>query len=352
MALIYIDHPQIDVEVYKSKCIESGINPNDKKCVFIFPGNRSHHINPTLFSLKGGSGLAKAALNIVRAGYPTLSLPTTNMENWATSEEIKKIVDGAIADLYKAAGAGYDLMLPIREKKDQEYFDGCLNYYAPDTYLEVKEYEPSFWGKTNLNPNKALANYYVSELNNLANFLSLPADARKTQVEQHPDNPFYVAYDAGTKLTTDDPWVSPIAPSQPVKPVPPVNPVNPVPPVKVPVKNPQEKKEKVSPQKIEISVATRRAYEFFYTSNITQLDSARDLLNDYTKGDSALGRFFSGHWNRHHLKEVNALVKEIDKRQIKNVADLLQKLKQIELVNPTKGSLARRIEFIQEKKFS
>lgn len=80
------------------------------------------------------------------------------------------------------------------------------------------------------------------------------------------------------------------------------------------------------------------------------LSKARRILDDYTKGDSAICRFFTGHWNRHHVAEVHVLVLRIDgggPDPITTVEELLEELNNIELVNPV-GSLARRIEFIRD----
>ncbi|QRN04563.1 hypothetical protein GH742_12155 [Legionella sp. MW5194] len=75
------------------------------------------------------------------------------------------------------------------------------------------------------------------------------------------------------------------------------------------------------------------------------LVAARNLLNDYTKSNSGLGRAFTFHWARHHTAEINQVVEDIDKGAIKDMDSLIDRLKSIELVNP-KGSLSRRIDLI------
>lgn len=85
-----------------------------------------------------------------------------------------------------------------------------------------------------------------------------------------------------------------------------------------------------------------------YTSmcrHTSSLENARELLNDYTKANSVVSRLIHGHWNRNHVDEVNAIVKDIDNREIKDMFELSARLASIPLHNP-KGSLARRIEFI------
>lgn len=76
------------------------------------------------------------------------------------------------------------------------------------------------------------------------------------------------------------------------------------------------------------------------------LKQAVTLLNDYTKNNSLWSRFIHGHWNRHHVKEVNALVVKVYQMQITTAQGLLDELAKIHLVN-SKGALANRINMIQ-----
>lgn len=79
------------------------------------------------------------------------------------------------------------------------------------------------------------------------------------------------------------------------------------------------------------------------------LERAKNLLQDYTKFDSAVSRFFHGHWNRHHVDEVSAIVKAIDAGTIQTIEQLVRQLKQdINPENPN-GSIAKRISFIETK---
>jgi hypothetical protein len=76
------------------------------------------------------------------------------------------------------------------------------------------------------------------------------------------------------------------------------------------------------------------------------LAQALRLLKDYTKGNSAISRFFYGHWNRHYVVEVNAIVKRVH-ADINSVDELLTELYKINIMNPN-GSLATRIRYIEE----
>ncbi|CDZ78437.1 Ankyrin repeats (3 copies) [Legionella massiliensis] len=70
---------------------------------------------------------------------------------------------------------------------------------------------------------------------------------------------------------------------------------------------------------------------------------AQAILKDYTKSDSAIKRFFTGHWNRHHVDEVSLILQS----RYKSLEELLARLSQIDLLNP-KGSLARRIIYMAD----
>jgi hypothetical protein len=298
----------VDIKSYQQTCHDNGHDFAEKKCVFIFPGNSGHHTAcTTLFSVKDGGGLAKVAGDLGQAGYPTLSMPTTSLGNWENDSRLKGIAQRAIEDLYKACGAGYQLMLPVRAHDNNDYFDNGL---FPGTNLE-----PSFWGSIELTPNKPLANYYTRQLDNLFRFMALSQESRDKKTEADPENPFYHAYTQGQNMSEDDPWL------QPAKPM------------------------NVSPSPVR---ASQSVHGLFHDKSKEELSFARAVLNDYTKNNSALRRFFTGHWNRHHVVEVNALVVQIDQGKINTAADLLQKLKEIQLVNPN-GSLARRISLIERR---
>lgn len=176
----------VDKASFEACCKEPyGVAPS--KVVFIFPGNQGHHTPAhSLFSVKSGNGLAQAAGELAEAGYATLSLPTANMDNWNKDETLTAIVHNAIADLYKAAGADFSLMLPIRSHKAGHYFESVLSFAPED--------EPSFWGEEIKTANPALAKYYLEELEALNKFL-------KSSEDEKEQSPFYPAYREGQKLT-------------------------------------------------------------------------------------------------------------------------------------------------------
>lgn len=76
-----------------------------------------------------------------------------------------------------------------------------------------------------------------------------------------------------------------------------------------------------------------------------KLKQARAILDDYTKSNSWISRVIHAHWNRHHVFDVNEIVKALDKGEISSMEELSVRLAEIPLKNP-KGSLARRMEFI------
>ena len=90
------------------------------------------------------------------------------------------------------------------------------------------------------------------------------------------------------------------------------------------------------------------SYELICSQYGTALQKARALLNDYTKGNSGLVRFFHGHWDRHYTKEIGDIVNQIDSGLI---TSLLQLKTTLALIQPEnlQGSAARRIGFINSE---
>ncbi|MBA2652290.1 MAG: DUF5617 domain-containing protein [Tatlockia sp.] len=77
-----------------------------------------------------------------------------------------------------------------------------------------------------------------------------------------------------------------------------------------------------------------------------RIKQIRNVLDDYSKGDSALMRFCYIRWRLSHTDVVPRIVYLIDKKLITNPEDLCYELEQIPLKNE-EGSLARRICFLQ-----
>ncbi|MCH9756402.1 MAG: hypothetical protein K0U37_04315 [Gammaproteobacteria bacterium] len=163
--IIYSATSKITLTSYNQECKDNGT----ENAVFIFPGNSSHHrntgaITDKIYAKKGGGGLASVAASLGKANHPTLSLPTTSMEEWSTNKAQQATVHQAVADLYAAVGLGYDLMLPVRKHHSDHYFS------APLSGTENKE--PSFWGGIQKAVNLALADEYTQQLDRLSLFLS------------------------------------------------------------------------------------------------------------------------------------------------------------------------------------
>lgn len=161
--MIYIEG-RVDLETYQ-RAYSDKQSRIDKKIVFVFPGNPTHHTpGTTMFTVKRGGGLAHYAGLIGEAGFPVLSLPTTGLEGWTPQENNRDhlLANRAVADLYKAIAEGYRLMIPVRPHEDNEYFD------APLQGTDNKE--PSFWKGIQRASNKPLANMYALHLDNLRRF--------------------------------------------------------------------------------------------------------------------------------------------------------------------------------------
>jgi len=191
MSIHFLNKGRIDLQSYRKKAKQIlPENDKEKKVIFLFPGNLSHHKGQTLFSVKKGSGLAIPAADIVNAEFPVLSLPTKYMDNWETEEEQKAYARGAIADLYRAAGAGYHFILPVRPFT-RRYFSKPLDIES--------NLEPAFWGGKVKLTNRPLADYYVNEMHQLNEFLNLSEEQREIICkEEVHTNPFINAYVKGT----------------------------------------------------------------------------------------------------------------------------------------------------------
>jgi len=334
---------KIDFSIYQQKY--ASFNIPDKKCIFLFPGNSTHHLkNTQLFSIKGGGGLALVSERIGAQGYPTLSLPTTSMENWETNLNQQEIVQGAISDLYLAIGAGYHLMLPVR-KHVKKYFDKALSFGG--------NIEPSFWGGIDQHVNKPLADHYTAELNKLFEFLKLTSEERLTEANQESENPFYQAYLIGLQMPGANFNLAADRNQTPKTPR-----VDPEKKKELPENSPEIELTPIPPKpaRIPSSLLTTKDYGFFgrfYQQTAqetvkTDLEKALSLLNDYTQHNSWWGRVIAGYWNRHHVTEVNDIVLSIENNTIQTIPQLLAHLKTISLVNH-EGSLAKTIEYITEQ---
>ncbi|WED42109.1 DUF5617 domain-containing protein [Legionella cardiaca] len=90
------------------------------------------------------------------------------------------------------------------------------------------------------------------------------------------------------------------------------------------------------------TVSSDKAMRNEEISSETVLHDALALLYDYTKSNRLI-RFFTGHWNRHHIAEV----KNILNSSPQTMSDLLNELRKIPLIN-LQGSLARRITYMSD----
>ncbi len=126
------------VENYKTV-----LNKCEKEPVFIFIGdasNNEHSLTP--YSRKYNSAITQSAAlaeSLSKENYPTLSLPVANITDWNLSTQT--LAKRAIADLYRAAGAGHPLVLSTEDIK----------------YLQASSNQ-------DLRTNQELAHYFHQEL--------------------------------------------------------------------------------------------------------------------------------------------------------------------------------------------
>lgn len=210
------DDKWVNLDSFYTICGENKCD--SKKTVFIFPGNVTDHHTPstTLFSLKGGSGLAVPAEAIGKAGCPVLSLPTTEMLGHYHQKTIAK---NAIADLWRAIGAGFNLVLPVTpagpravdvngKTKKMTYFRSAIN----DNGTMV---EPLFWGNVEVTPNLDLADQYVAAIKQIQQFMAATLEEQAKIIasfQGSEDDFIYKAYTEGQKeraQTNPSPWFDP-----------------------------------------------------------------------------------------------------------------------------------------------
>lgn len=236
MALIYLSNGRINHTVFERVCDGHAAQepPQDRPTpkgaqgyVFLFPGNSSHHGKGTrLFSRKTGGGLATVAAELGSYHYATLSLPTTTMEKWTAENQTSseaRVVAGAIADVYRAVGAGFNLVLPVRGHVDDTYFsDRVLSNDPFNTTWELRhvgevdiahetqkelQQEPSFWGGIQAVANKELADHYAENLDKLHAFASKPLDEQIDHAIENIKDPRFEAFlDGYSKRLRNDPW--------------------------------------------------------------------------------------------------------------------------------------------------
>lgn len=122
--------------------------------VLLYPGNDGH-TKDQLYTQTPGANLAKVAYHFSRQGVPTLSLPTTffNVQNHR-SDATRKIATREIAKLWRALGAGYNFVLPVRPVKPQNPIFSKAHKQSlrevavlpSDCNGKPMDYEPSMWG--------------------------------------------------------------------------------------------------------------------------------------------------------------------------------------------------------------
>lgn len=202
--------------------------------------------------------------------------------------------------------------------------------------------EPSFYGENQRTPNLPLADYYTAEIDRLRRLTEYMATHGKTTLTdeelssffrnealidlsrlgyERAPNPlddlrvFNAAYRIGRDQPTNSPWITPTFACQSL----------------------YDKTVKM------LGEAASPEDKF--------LAGANALLRDYTKNNSSLHRFFSGHANRDHVKQVELIVSWINKNELIDVMSLngaISDLKNMVKLNPG-HELAKRIDFLERQ---
>jgi hypothetical protein len=183
------------------------LKPN-QKVVYLFPGNPSQHTpTTTLFSTKTGGGLAQVAHDLGKEDYPTLSLPTAHFDNKSHQD---RLVKQAMCDVYQALGAGFSLVLPVRNHEPQKIhkLDGSIEdvSFFKNALKACPTQEPCFWGGfAQMNP--PLAEQYSEFLDQVATFIDALNENEETALEDLPAD-YRAAYQLGKQMAqTNGDWV-------------------------------------------------------------------------------------------------------------------------------------------------
>lgn len=152
---------------------------------------------------------------------PVLALPTKRMERWdaAVNNQEKQMVDQAIATIFRAAGAGYTIAVPIRYHDQVTSKINHFEYLYTDSSLIPIEY--NLWDADDLH--QPLIAYYCQQLNKLSSllvtiekdsntgrplYLPTPESQRLSDISIGVEDPFYRAFLDGTlqRIRQDD-WI-------------------------------------------------------------------------------------------------------------------------------------------------
>lgn len=202
-------------QLYYHRGTINGTAISNNRTILIFPGNTGHNAQDVApFTPKSGNGLAQAAAELGQRGIPTLSLPTTGMPLTPKEQDVN-MARNAIADLYRAVGAGFDLVLPVRSYNPDSGFFSAPLADSPNSY-GMGTIEPGFWGGEEKTPNRGLANYYVASLNDLQNFLRALNEAPNMEIDNK--NPLMQAFLEGQaiarSLTQNETLTDTLTPAQ------------------------------------------------------------------------------------------------------------------------------------------
>jgi hypothetical protein len=162
------------------------------KALFVFPGNTNHNTPTTTpHSYKSGKGLARVAKEWTGKGRAALSLPTKTNGIALATGITDKTKEEAVLALWKAAGAGFKIVLPVRPKESEGYFARAQKFFVNERREKL---EPNFWGGVEKSGNPELAKYYLEQLLLLKKFL----DGPQTAVNEIPLK-FKTAYEEGRR---------------------------------------------------------------------------------------------------------------------------------------------------------
>lgn len=121
-----------------------------------------------------------------------------------------------------------------------------------------------------------------------------------------------------------------------------------------PVEDASDRTVSAAPQTSHLSAVHRLAYDKVTSGKESDKDKMIALLEDYVNGGSkrlkgGWGRFFNGHWNRHHIREVSATLSLLksDKTTVVEAYNTLARI-----TKNKGGSLSQRLSYIKDNYLS
>jgi len=242
----------------------------------------------------------------------TLSLPVAGMGRINENDPIPPLAQKAVEDIWFAIGAEVTPVLPVRVKAPSDPNDGFFSERWK--FRDNLFYEPIFSSESE-DPQMKLANFYFSHLKLIHSLSTSNREERCELIEkcEHTENHSLQgcirAFFQGLDF--------------------------------------QQKQKQVAHVPLPSAAPFPNTYEAIWSQEQgNDFEKAKALLRDYESKGKGLNALLFCHCNRHHAATVASI---LDDREISTLDALLQKMQEKTNHRNMLGSLARRMQFIEEK---